>query len=187
MGGGQSTSDMEKELDKQTGHYSEDKKETAPPTTKPSKPKSKHTESAASIIAKKLIASYIKTDQGEHLANTTSSSTICSITRRTVIHMLFHHYDRDESRELSPDELVQLMLELIRSSTTSTTSERNEATSSAAMLLKFLDTDGDTVLEELEFVDFIVEGMSKDPVQQETFAKSGEGPRVLVDFLQHFS
>ena len=55
------------------------------------------------------------------------------------------------------------------------------------MLLKFLDTDGDTVLEELEFVDFIVEGMSKDPVQQETFAKSGEGPRVLVDFLQHFS
>ena len=35
--------------------------------------------------------------------------------RRVSIHMLFHHYDKDESRELDAAELAGLMQEIIRS------------------------------------------------------------------------
>ena len=107
-----------------------------------------------------------------------------TIFRRTAIHMLFHHYDSDESREFSSTELVQLMLELIRSAPSSTQKERDEATASASILLQFLDSDGDTILEEQEFVDFI---LKHDSIQYQEYASQGSAQRILVQFLIQFS
>ena len=128
----------------------------------------------------------------ESIAMKTAQSLIGQYTdddvyRRTAIHILFHHYDRDDSRELSSSELVNLMLELIRNSATTTTKEREEAQESASTMLRFLDTDGDAVLEELEFVDFIMSGMSRSVETQEKYAKKGKPQKVLTDFLMHFS
>ena len=128
----------------------------------------------------------------ESIAMKTAQSLIGQYTdddvyRRTAIHILFHHYDRDDSKELSSSELVNLMLELIRNSTTTTTKEREEAQESASTMLRFLDTDGDAVLEELEFVDFIMSGMSRSVETQQKYAKKGKPQKVLTDFLMHFS
>ena len=81
---------------------------------------------------------------------TIASYDEATIARRTAIHMLFHHYDTDHSRELSSHELVHLMLTLIRDSNTTSKIERQKADDDAKTLLTFLDSDGDAVLEEEE-------------------------------------
>ena len=58
--------------------------------------------------------------------------------RRVSIHMLFHHYDKDESRVLDAPELVGLMQEIIRSGSTTSAKEREQAAKDAKTMARFL-------------------------------------------------
>jgi hypothetical protein len=174
MGGGGSKVDSHnKQFHEATTGESYNKKNQKEPSDDKSKKTSSsiHKESDVMKAAKNIVSTYTEDE----------------IVRRTAIHMLFHLYDVDESRELNSNEFINLMIELIRDSSTTTKNERLNIEKSASTLLSYLDRDGDQILEEREFVDFIIDSMSKSIEEQNTFSKSGAPPKLLIEFLNHFS